>query len=568
MKMQFIILGFVLLFFQVSIAQVETFDIAHFTPPKDWKRQEGNNMVAYLHTADTNGAFCMIAIYKSSVSAGDAKKDFMQEWKNRIVPIYKVGNNPSTEEQSTPDGWKSFTAATKIKLNSADATLIATVFSGFKKKITVTATLNDQSYLPAVDSFLQNLQLQKNSVTATNPGAAAEKTSSAINSPAGEEKFGHTIFTPIKGWTVDRYANGIIFTPSDLATDQYFQMRIIPSKPYSGSLTEAFADSWQDVLKELQCVPAYIGKLYDITTERKSFKGWNYIVARGTVRKNAEDIDKYDTYLFIAKINNRIERLVVVGLFNIQGGSYSPMVNPIYASAIDEFFFNLKFDDWQEPVLQKPMIYREGITGMYEGLALKGGALTGTYALFYSNGQVFYGNHFPSGGFNELNTWIAAENDSRSWGTYTYSNGSGTITMGYGKIPFKVDGDNIVMTTQNTDHRYERLLSVDAARLDGTYGFTGDWGNKNPSITFTADGKFIDYGALNVLNHQKGDPFDISEKPGSGSYLIKDYSIIFNYSDGRTMRLLFLGEDGFTWKNPKPSSLVISANHDQLKRLK
>ena len=568
MRTRFLIIVLFAFNCQTIFSQTETFDIAHYTPPKDWKRQEGNNVVTYLHTIDTSGAFCLIAIYKSTIGTGDAKKDFTQEWKDRIIPNYKVAANPSTEEQSTPDGWKALTAATKIKLDSADAMLIATVFSGFKKKMTITATLNDQSYLPMIDSFLENLQLDKAVVVAKETKTTGQKPSTPINNPTGEEKFGHIIFSPIEGWNVDRYANGIIMTPRDLSSDQYFQVRLMPSKSFSGSLTTALAESWQEMMTELQCQPAYIGKLYDITTnERKSFKGWNYTVARGTLRRNSEDPAKYDAYLFLVKINNRVERLLVVGLLNIQGGSYSPMANPVYASAIDEFFFNLKFDDWQEPVLQKPMIYREGITGMYQGLALKGGTYEGTYALFYSNGQVFYGSHFPSRGFYDLNTWIAAEKDTRSWGTYTYNNGKGVITMGYGKIPFRVDGEQIIMTTQNTEHKYERVLSVDAAQLDGTYRFPGDWGKKNPSIRFTADGKFTDYGALNVLNHQLGDPFDISTNPGSGSYLIKDYSITFNYSDGRTIRLLFLGENGFTWKNPRPPTLVISANHDILKRI-
>ena len=68
-------------------------------------------------------------------------------------------------------------------------------------------------------------------------------------------------------------------------------------------------------------------------------------------------------------------------------------------------------------------------------------------------------------------------------------------------MPIKSDGENLIVTTQNTDHKYEKVQSLDGAMFNGTYYFKGDWGKINPSITFKTDGSFTDHGAVNILHH-------------------------------------------------------------------
>ena len=135
--------------------------------------------------------------------------------------------------------------------------------------------------------------------------------------------------------------------------------------------------------------------------------------------------------------------------------------------------------------------------------------------------------------------------------------------MGYGNIPIKTSGDNLIVTTQNTEHKYEKVASVDGDVFNGTYAFDGKWDGNPPSITFTTDGKFIDKGALNILNHQTTDPFNITKEPGSGTYIVKDFTLVCNYSDGRKVQLVFAGE-GYSKKNSSPATLTFSFNNDVL----
>jgi hypothetical protein len=54
--------------------------------------------------------------------------------------------------------------------------------------------------------------------------------------------------------------------------------------------------------------------------------------------------------------------------------------------------------------------------------------------------------------------------------------------------------------------------------------------------------------------------------PGSGTYELRNHSIIFQYSDGRKIKIAFT-EAGFDKNNADPSStLLVGFNNDVLKR--
>ena len=553
------------LLLQQAFSQKETFDIATYTAPKDFKKDSKQGVVMYTHVNTTTGSFCVIAIYASTVSAGNEQKDFANEWTDLVVTPYKTEANPKTETQTNADGWKAVAGAAAVKQNGLDSYVILTVFSGFGITTSVLANLNDQAYLPQVDSLLENMKLDKSSspVAVTN-----EKNNLIINQSNGStEKFGHILLPPLKGWTLKKYPNAAIFTPTDISSGQYLEVRIMDSKPFTGTMQQALAESWNDALQDLDAKNAYDGNPYDIVMEKTSYKGWDYISGRGTFKaKGNDDIWKYDMHLFVVKLNNRIERIVVWGLMNVNHGDYSPWVNPLYQHAIEDFFYSIKFDDWKEPVLTNGTVKDESIFGLYEGLKLTGGSLDGAYTMFFSNGQIFNGPKFPLQGFYGMNTWVEAELRSKYWGTYTLQNGKGMIKMGYGNIPIKVSGNDLILTTQNTEHKYEKVPSVDGALFNGTYVFSGtaaSWERIPPSITFTTDGKFIDAGALDILNHQTTDPYNITEKPGSGTYKVKDFTLIFDYTDGRHLQLVFMG-GGYNKKNPSPATLTLSFNNDTL----
>ena len=128
----------------------------------------------------------------------------------------------------------------------------------------------------------------------------------------------------------------------------------------------------------------------------------------------------------------------------------------------------------------------------------------------------------------------------------------------------------LIITTNKTDHAFIKENSVDGARFNGTYAmssktFLGTETGITPLISFTADGKFTDNGALKIVNHEYVDCLNACKDPGSGTYEIKNYSVIFNYSDGRKVRIAFLGTD-YDKSNSSPPTLSMSFNEDPMTR--
>lgn len=71
-------------------------------------------------------------------------------------------------------------------------------------------------------------------------------------------------------------------------------------------------------------------------------------------------------------------------------------------------------------------------------------------------------------------------------------------------------------------------------------------------------------GAIKVLYHEYIDCLNPALAPGSGNYEVRDYSVLFSYSDGRKIKIAFLGVDYAS--NPSPATLMMSFNEDKLVR--
>jgi len=142
-------------------SQTETFDIITYTPPKDWKKDAKQGVVNYTNVNTTTGSFCVIAIYASSASTGDADKDFKNEWKELVATPFKAEANPKTETETTADGWKTVGGASLVKMDGADVYIILSVYSGFGKTVSIRTSINDQTYVGEIDALFATMKLDK-----------------------------------------------------------------------------------------------------------------------------------------------------------------------------------------------------------------------------------------------------------------------------------------------------------------------------------------------------------------------------------------------------------------------
>ena len=122
---------------QIVFGQTETFDIATYTPPKDFKKESKQGVVNYMSVNSATGGFCVIAMYASTASTGDAQKDFDKDWKELVATPYNADANPKTETESTAEGWKVVSGSAPAKVNGFDCYIMLTVVSGFGKSLSI-----------------------------------------------------------------------------------------------------------------------------------------------------------------------------------------------------------------------------------------------------------------------------------------------------------------------------------------------------------------------------------------------------------------------------------------------
>ncbi len=555
---------------QQVIAQTETFDIATFTPPKEWKKSSAKNVMNFTNVDMATGKFCVIAMYASNASTGDAEKDFKREWKELVVTPFKAEANPKTEMETTTDGWKSVGGAAPVKMDGADVYIILTVFSGFGKTFSVRTSLNDQSYIAQVDALFKTMELDK-----TKTSSVKNNNTATVPTKGGNGKFGNMMYTVPKAWSETMYQQGVVFKPLDVPADEYLSMQIMQPLNFSGSIQEALQKSYDEAAAMYKGTKMNFagGAEYQKTEAQKSFNGWEYVQGKGSLQiaNKTPYADEYGLDLFVIKINNRYERVAVLKYRTIcKYSRYFTADRAKYENAINKFLFNLHFTDGSEPLISRPgSINGSGIVGVWQGISLSTSATAGIRykvfsPIFLSNGQAYFGPNFPTEGLDEADTRIPPELYRRDWGTYTFNNGRGVLKMPYDNIPLRMENDKLIITANQTDHKFFKLKSVDGARFNGTYVMSESY-EKIPIITFTSDGKFIDKGAIKVLTHELNDCINAAIEHGSGTYEVKDFTITFNYTDGRKIKIAFPGTE-YDKTNLSPKTLQISNDENTLTR--
>lgn len=173
---------------------------------------------------------------------------------------------------------------------------------------------------------------------------------------------------------------------------------------------------------------------------------------------------------------------------------------------------------------------------------------TGTWSnlrwmIVLPNGDYF--NQLPTGGFLDF----SRNQTGGTWGTFTMNGNSGTFTNQYETLNVKKLNETEMEIIGYTHHLY-KLASVNGIKLSGKYvnGIPG-WSTNGtypyapndaqPMIEFSSDGTFKDKGIF-VTNYTM--PYqDPQRAPGNGSYEIKNFTLLLQYDDGRTISTSFSG---------------------------
>ncbi len=154
---------------QTVFSQTEKLGIIQYTPPRGWNKTPNEHVVAFSKLDQTTGGFCIITIYSATPGVGNPQNDFTNEWNKLVVKPLQVEANPETETRSA-DGWTVIAGGAAVVFQGSKAVAFLTVFSGFRKTVSVLGVLNDETYMTQLVAFVASVELDK--AAADNPAAS------------------------------------------------------------------------------------------------------------------------------------------------------------------------------------------------------------------------------------------------------------------------------------------------------------------------------------------------------------------------------------------------------------
>jgi hypothetical protein len=190
----------------------------------------------------------------------------------------------------------------------------------------------------------------------------------------------------------------------------------------------------------------------------------------------------------------------------------------------------------------------KGITGVWMGFK----TYVGDYEphprwyTFYDDGQIF--EDIPRTGFVGFSREASKADPHQHdyWGTYNFSNGSGAINKPGVRYPETLLSEGAGKLKIDSAHFY-LCHPVDGLRLQGAWTSLANpndpdmdrWQvGQRPIFRFTSDGKFADEGVFATFL-KSGDPRQ--DAAGTGTYEIRDYTLVLRFSDGRVKQLAITG---------------------------
>lgn len=149
-----------LLISQAAVAQTESLGAVKYTPPKGWTKTQKENVVTFSEINQAAGKFCLITLYGATSSSGTAERDFAGAWNNLVVKPWSGEASPKTNT-AKDEGWTAIAGSSKIDFQGNKAFAFLNVLSGYGKAVTVLAILNDDSYLPQLQAFVEGMDVDK-----------------------------------------------------------------------------------------------------------------------------------------------------------------------------------------------------------------------------------------------------------------------------------------------------------------------------------------------------------------------------------------------------------------------
>ena len=285
-------------FFATSIlisafAQTEKFDIARFNPPQGWQRMDSNGVLIFhdYKTKDNLTSFCQIVLFPSRSTKSNAAVNFNDEWNLRVTQPTGSKVKPTTQTESTPEGWTVVTGFGNITQSEVSYMKMLVTATGYGRTMSMMVNTAGTDHAAAIEKFFNDFDLDGKAALAMNQSST--ESTSQLSSMNGSTSFSDYVFVAPQGWHLQNNKDYLSISQSQQA-GQGCLILIIPPQPSSGNL-EADVKTVFDQM--------YPGWKYRYTGEKKydlmkgyTSQGLEYCMMQASMDKLSADGSRYDGY--------------------------------------------------------------------------------------------------------------------------------------------------------------------------------------------------------------------------------------------------------------------------------
>ncbi len=542
--------------FALKVFAQQKFDVFNYSEPKGYKKEIKTGSITYTKADEKAGTFCVISLYAQSPSSGDLLKDFDNDWAQLIATPFSVTAAPQKDNGDEITGWKTYSGAANFEFAGATSMALLTTAKKDDANVAIIVITNSQSFLTTdVDAFFATIKLGKPLQAAVASNTNTQSNSGSLAKP----------ISIIGEWLYDDGLISILYDYSGHANNDTYNNEV------------------KMTVKNKITIKAD-GTYEDYTFYNKGAFKKKEITAKGKYKLNGNGISFTPTYhQYIKndvvqpkddarnlKTNNATYDFVFDERANAWGVKFTPsdansyFPDKIYLNASaykktgttnKSVTNNTTASNTSANTSSNKLFNNSGIVGVwinYLNLSpgVSNSSMTWNWRIFFANGKCM--TNMPNGGFANLNSGEYFDNTRNnatyfSTGSYSFANSDGEMnasanTKFIDKLQLQKNNQLKIGSTTFT-----KSVPVNGLKLNGsftTYADANDAslleqpiGNR-AVITFTSAGRFVDEGVFNTYLFD-GATNPEAGKPGSGTYELKDYSIIFKYDDGRVRQEAF-----------------------------
>ncbi|MBC7903374.1 MAG: hypothetical protein H7Y27_08120 [Gemmatimonadaceae bacterium] len=193
---------------------------------------------SYSVTDQKTKAYCQISLMLSTAGKGNITDDFSSEWSELVAKQYGVVDTPATTVPGTSNGWEMKSGMAAFAFNNGKSVAMLTTYSGYDKVVSIIALTNSDSYIPAIQSFLQSVELKVPAPTKTPTG-------NTINLPSGKSNFAFTTTNFDDGWVSNAKDDWAEVTKGNITVLIHYPNKA--ADDYNPNLLDGLKNAW-DVL--------------------------------------------------------------------------------------------------------------------------------------------------------------------------------------------------------------------------------------------------------------------------------------------------------------------------------